>query len=282
MASHESCVWIDGKIVPDDQPCISCRDRGFLVGHGAFETLRAYAGIPFALTRHWKRLNDSCAHLGLPCPSLDLFGQAMHDVLNSNQLHDARVRFTVSGGRSGATPDTVQNAAHVCTAVPREPARESESVMMAPWPRNERGALTGAKALSYGENVVALQLAHQAGHGEAVFANTRSDLCEGTATNVFLIRGGQVHTPPLASGCLPGITRALVLDVCRASGIPVSEAPLPASALAEADEAFLTSSMREVQPISAVDGTPLSVTGGLLTRRIAGLYRDLVSSNHDP
>ena len=89
-------------------------------------------------------------------------------------------------------------------------------------------------------------------------------------------------TPPLSSGCLNGVTRALVIDLCQANGIPVREVPLPASALTQSDEAFLTSSTREVQPIASVDGTPISKTVGPLTKRVAQLYRNLVIENSDP
>ncbi|MEZ0275951.1 MAG: aminotransferase class IV [Roseimicrobium sp.] len=283
MASHESCVWLNGLLLPSAQARISPWDVAFTVGCGAFETLRAYGGVPFAITRHWHRLERSCAVLGLRPPTLEQFASAMSETLNANKLHEARVRFTVSGGESQpgqVSPDG--DTVFVCTAIPSATTKEQEAVVMSPWPRNERGALAGAKSVSYAENVVALTHARRAGGGEAIFANTQGDLCEGSATNVFLVRDGLLHTPPLSSGCLAGVTRELTLEVCRAHGIPISEKSLPATALAGAEEAFLTSSMREVQAIASVDGTPLSKTVGPLTRRVAGLFREFVSSNADP
>lgn len=254
-----------------------------MVGCGAFETLRAYEGKPFAITRHWRRLERSCAVLGLRPPTLEEFASAMSETLNANNLQEARVRFTVSGGETPMGPVSKDgDGIFVCTAIPAAPAKESEAVVMSPWPRNERGALAGAKTVSYAENAVALAYARRAGGGEAIFANTKNELCEGSACNVFLVKEGQLHTPPLSSGCLAGVTRELTLEVCRSHGIPVSEEPLPASALADADEAFLTSSMREVQAIASVDGTPLSQSVGPLTRRVAGLFRVFVTSNADP
>jgi branched-chain amino acid aminotransferase len=283
MASHESCVWLNGRLEPSAQARISPWDAAFLVGCGAFETLRAYRGKPFAITLHWRRLGHSCELLGLRPPTLELFASAMSETLSANKLHEARVRFTVSGGQSPGGPDPDQgDGIFVCTAIPAAPTKEAEAVVMNPWPRNERGALAGAKTVSYAENVVALNRARCNGAGEAIFANTRDELCEGAASNVFLVRGGQLHTPPLSSGCLPGVTREITLRVCRAHGTPVSEEPLPASALAGADEAFLTSSMREVQAIASVDGEPLSQSVGPLTRRVAGLFREFVASHADP
>ena len=119
-----------------------------------------------------------------------------------------------------------------------------------PWVRNERSAVAGAKTISYAENVVALARAHERGADEALFANTVGALCEGTGTNVFVVQGGRVRTPSLATGCLAGITRELVLEL-----IDVEETDaLTLDDLRGADEAFLTSSTRDVHPIASVDG----------------------------
>ena len=283
MASHESYVWLNGSLLPPDQARISPSDLGFTVGVGAFETLRAYDGHPFAITRHWRRLVQSCRVFDLAPPSLEMFRQAMSDILMANGLREARVRFTVSNGEAyhGAAKRSAQHPL-VCTAVPFTPFSETENVATVPWPRNERGALAGAKTLSHGENIFAMEHARKAGAGEAIFANMRGELCEGSSTNLFLVHDNIVHTPPLSSGCLPGVTRELVIEQCETHGIPVSQAPIPISALSGAKEAFLTSSTREVQPIAAVDGTPLSETAGPFTRRVAGLFRTLVTSNADP
>ena len=148
---------------------------------------------------------------------------------------------------------------------------------MCPWPRNDRGALVGLKTVSYAENVVALQWARKRGAEEAVFANLAGRLCEGTGTNVFVATGGRMVTPPLSAGCLAGVTRQLLLELGVAE-----EEELPLTALAEADEAFLTSSTRDVQPIGSVDGTPLSATPGPLTKAAADSFRDLREREVDP
>lgn len=281
MASGKTTAWINGTLVPGDHAVLSPWDQGFTVGHGAFETLRAYGGRPFALRLHWQRLEQSCHILGLACPSSELFADAMRETLIANDLAEARVRFTVSGGvpQPGGLPTT---PTLVCTAVPVVPVAPAEAVVTSPWPRNERSPISGAKSLSYGENLVAMNYARQRGAGEAMFANTRGELCEGTATNVFLVRDGTVVTPPLTSGCLPGVTRALVLRLCHEHKIPASEQAICSSALSDSDEAFLTSSLREVQPISSVDGVPLSESGGPFTRRLAGLFRELTKTGVDP
>ncbi|MCE9519598.1 MAG: aminotransferase class IV, partial [Verrucomicrobia bacterium] len=148
--------------------------------------------------------------------------------------------------------------------------------------RNERSASAGAKCSSYADNILALGAAHSRGAGEAVFANTRGELCEGATTNVFIVRNGRTFTPPLSSGCLPGITRELVLECCCSHGDPIEEKKLSFSALLQAEEAFLTSSIRGVQPISHIDGRKLTHAPGSTTRRIASLYQKLVRQHDDP
>ena len=148
-------------------------------------------------------------------------------------------------------------------------------VVTAPWTRNETGALAGLKTTSYAENVRALRWAVERGATEAIFANTRGELCEGTGTNVFVVVDGQVQTPPLSSGCLAGVTRGLVLELAD-----VCEADLPIDILRTADEVFLTSTTRDVQGLTSVDGRRLEV--GPVTASIAAVFRDLVARSLDP
>jgi branched-chain amino acid aminotransferase len=148
-----------------------------------------------------------------------------------------------------------------------------------PWPRNERGALAGLKTTSYAENVVALHYANERGAGEAVFSNIRGELCEGTGTNVFVGLQGRLVTPPLTSGCLAGVTRGLLVE-----WLPdwLEERSLPTSQLAEADEAFLASTTRDVQPIRAVDGHALPTCPGPLTRRAMEVFAEHSARMPDP
>lgn len=283
MSSHEPFIWINGSLLPNHGARVSVSDHGFTVGDGAFETMRSYDGKIFAVTRHWMRLTRSCEVLGIQPPNRDEFHDAMEKTLSASGLRDARVRFTVSSGEGPQGSGRGDSPPTMCCAVAPAPVYGgSERVITAPWTRNERGALSGVKSTSYAENVIALAHAKRLGAGEAIFANTRDELCEGTGTNVFLVRADTVHTPPLSSGCLAGITRGLVIELCHTHGITVSEEPLPLSALAQSQEAFLTSSTREVHAISHVDGSPLSKTVGPLSRRIAGLFRELVSNDTDP
>jgi branched-chain amino acid aminotransferase len=151
-----------------------------------------------------------------------------------------------------------------------------------PWVRNDRGATAGLKTTSYAENVRSLAYAHERGASEAIFANTRDELCEATGSNVFVVRDGAVATPPGSSGCLLGVTRALVLELAAAAGIAVDETPLPIDALRDADEAFLTSTTREVQPIAHVDDRAVPSVPGPVAAALSTAFNALVAQHLDP
>jgi branched-chain amino acid aminotransferase len=278
-----SVLWLDGKLVPADEARVSPFDHGLLVGDGVFETLRVYDGVPFAWTRHHQRLVRSAAGLGLTAPGSQELRAAVDAVLAANGLTEGRVRLTVTGGPSplgserGDGPPTVMVVA--AAAVPWPPTVD---VVIVPWSRNENGAVAGLKTTSYAENVRALAYARERDGGEALFLNTRGELCEATGSNVFAIGDGVLRTPPADAGCLLGVTRALVLELCAENGIPAEEAVLGPEAVRDADEAFLTSSTREVQPIGRVDGRALPAAPGPATEKLAGLLTELIARNPDP
>jgi branched-chain amino acid aminotransferase len=157
--------------------------------------------------------------------------------------------------------------------------RDLGDVVIVPWRRNERGALTGLKTTSYGENALAYASASERGADEAIFANTVDELCEGTGSNVFLVRDGELVTPPLASGCLAGITRALVCEAHGAVEIPI---PLTDFAPGRFDEAFITSSVRGVLAIGSIDGVTVATHPGPVTEKIRAVYDELVATNAEP
>ncbi len=276
-------IWLNGRIVGTDTACLSPFDHGFLVGDGVFETLVARNGRPFTLTRHWKRLVASCAAMGIVSPTFDVCRTAVLATMEANGFSAARVRITLTSGDGplgsdrGNSPPTMTVA-----ATPLKPWPLTETVITVPWVRNERCALAGVKSTSYAGNVRALALAHTKSAGEAIFANTRDELCEGTGTNIFVVVGGRVQTPPLSSGCLAGVTRALTIEACQASGIPVEEIALPLSILQSCDEAFLTSSTRDVHPLARIDQRDMPVTSGSVTHKVAQAFRDYVAERDDP
>ena len=276
-------VWVDGKLVDAAEARVSPFDHGLLVGDGVFETIRVYGGQPFAWTRHLDRLAHSASGLGLSVPERDELRAASDAVLAANGHEEARLRITVTGGvaplgseRGEAGPTVIVASSAV------RPSPAAVRVVVVPWVRNDRGATAGLKTTSYAENVRALAYAHERGAGEAMFGNTHDELCEATGSNVFVVRDGVATTPPGSSGCLLGVTRALVLELARDQGIEIREAPMPVGALHDADEAFLTSTTREVQPIAAVDDRVLPTVPGPLTATLATAFTALVARDLDP
>lgn len=271
-------TWVNGTIVESAEALVSAYDHGLTVGDGVFETARVVDGVPFALTRHLDRLAASARGLTLPDPDLDLVRHAVEDTLRENVTSaPLRLRITYTGGISPLGSDRGQSAPTLIVAVAPLPAwPPSAAVATVPWPRNERAATAGLKTTSYADNVVALAYAHERGADEAIFANTVGDLCEGTGSNVFLVLDGELVTPPLSSGCLAGVTRALLLEWTGAQ-----ERQVPLSALAEADEVFISSSTRDVQPVHAVDGRALAAPGPV-TASAAEAFASRAAADLDP
>ncbi len=245
-------VWVNGERF-DDKPSISALDHGITVGDGVFETCKVVDGKPFALERHHDRLDRSLRGLGLPASDRDMLNEGIASVL-TEPLEFGRLRYSVTGGEGPLGSDRLESPlTYVVLAGPQPRPAASTKISVVPWTRNERSAVAGLKTTSYAENVVALARAKEADASEAIFANTRGELCEGTGSNVFVVRGGQILTPPVDSGLLPGITRALTLEACERAGVPAREAPLAVDVFEDVDEVFITSSTRDIQPVHAVD-----------------------------
>ncbi len=271
-------AWVNGRLLDDPQAAaLSVTDHGFTVGDGVFEALKVLHGQPFALTRHLERLIRSATGLGLPELDLDVVRRGVAEVLDGQELPLGRVRITytagpapLGSGRADGEPTLV------VVAVPMEPYPETTAAVTVPWPRNERGALTGLKTTSYAENVIALAHAKKRGATEAIFANTAGHLCEGTGTNVFYVIDGELRTPTLASGCLAGVTRALLLEWY--GGREVDE---EIEVVVKASEVLLVSTTRDVQGVHRCDDRELEAPGPV-TREAMRVWREREAEGMDP
>ena len=275
-------VWVNGELLDGAAPAVRADDRGLLVGDGVFETMKVLGGAPFALTRHLDRLRRSATGMFLAVPADDALRAAVHETLAANAAElpggDARLRITVTGGpgpMGSARGDSRPTLIVSTGTLPTYPG--PAAVVTVPWPRNDRSATAAIKTTSFADNVIALAYARDRGGDEAIFANTLGQLCEGSGTNVFVGIGGELLTPPLTAGCLPGVTRALLLEWTAAR-----EVDLPIEALAEADEAFLASTTRDVHPISHVDGRAMKGVPGPLTQAAATAFQAAAARNPDP
>lgn len=245
-------VWVNGKRV-DGEPAIAALDHGLTVGDGVFETAKVIDNQVFALTRHHDRMDRSLRGLGLASLDRGWVEEGFAAVLDGEPIEHGRLRYTVTAGTGPLGSDRFDgDMTYIVSAGPVPTAPSSTAVAVVPWVRNERAATVGLKTTSYAENVVALAAAQAQGATEAIFANTAGVLCEGTGSNIFLVVDGVVLTPSLGCGPLAGITRALTIEWLTEAGLQVTEDEIPLSLLAEADEAWITSSVRDIQPVNAI------------------------------
>ena len=275
--SIDPVVWLGGRsggaLADPATASLHWSDHGITVGDGVFETIKLVGGRPFALGRHLQRLAASAEGLALELPAGHVVRDAVDAVVGSWGDASGRLRITLTGGPGpmGSSRGT-DGPTLLVTAGAMRVDRSPTDVVVVPWTRNEHGALAGLKTTSYAENVLALARAESAGASEALFANTAGMLCEGTGTNVFVGVGDRLVTPPLSSGCLAGVTRALVLEALAAAGVAAIEHDVPIDRLGDADEVFLVSTGRDVQPVRSVDGRPLPACPGPLTERAGRLW----------
>ena len=276
-------AWVNGRLVAADEPALLANDHGLTVGDGVFETAKVQRGEVFALTRHLARLARSAAGLGLPEPDLDRIRAGIGELLAAETpIEFGRLRITVTGGAGPLGSERVEGAGTcVLQLASQVPPPTSSAAVVVPWVRNERSAVAGIKTTSYAENVVALAYAKARGASEALLANTRGKLCEGTGSNVFVALDGELVTPPLSAGPLAGISRELLLEWGAEAELPVREGEVSMDALAMAQEVVLTSSIRDVQPVHALDGRALPAPGELGARAVA-LFAERAAQGIDP
>ena len=279
-------VWLDDSarnrgLTPLSEASISVLDRGVTVGDGVFETLKVLDGVPFALTRHLRRLRASAEPLGIEIPPDAHLREAIAAVVAANLVElgeQARMRITVTHGTgvlgnpyAGEAPPTL-----LVTVVAMPPWPPSACLPLSPYRRNEFSALTGVKSTSYAENAIALREANARGGDEALLLNTAGDVCECTGSNIFVVIDGQLLTPPLTSGCLAGITRELVLEWHGGHSRAI-----PGEELAQVTEAFLTGSTRDVWPVRELAGRTLPAPGPITTEVMA-TWKHRVAEHIDP
>jgi branched-chain amino acid aminotransferase len=285
-------IWVNGERQATDMAHVSAADRGLTLADGLFETMRAPGGRVFRLDRHLERLERSLAQLAIPSPpELRDWLQAAFDAWGTA---DASVRLTVTrgSGPGGVAPPldvhpTVIIALNPMPMFRPETYARGLTAHLAAGTRNPRAMTAGLKTLAYTDAIAAFIHAQRAGADDALFLDTEGHCSEATSSNLFLWTGSVLRTPPTSCAALPGITRATVLELARALGLDTSDTPIELQDLRAAREAFLTSSLRGLAPLVAVDevGGPQAPapyrigdgSPGPMTRRLAAAYAALVA-----
>ena len=273
---------MNGVPVEPQEARISVFDRGFLYGDSVYEVLRTYSGVPFELEAHLARLESSAERIGMRLPvPLDRFAREVAEAhrLSGNPDSYVRIVSTRGAGRLGLDPALAEHPVRVVIAMPLNPPppevyEKGAAVALVSVRRNLRTAIDPrAKTGNYLNSVMALAEARRRGADEAVMLDHRDYITEGASSNVFAVIGTTVFTPPHDIGILEGITRSVVFRAAAAGGLRVVELPLSERALREADEVFITSSIREVVPIVRMDDAPVGDGAvGPIYRRVRTLF----------
>lgn len=277
-------LWVNGGRSAADEMHVSALDRGFTLADGLFETMLVRHGQLFRAARHLERLHygASVLRIALPRDVERWLDEAVREA--TRELDDAAVRLTVSRGigspglapRDASAP-TVVITVNRMPAFPPALAQHGLSALTATARRDERAATAGVKSLAYTEAIIALMHAHDDGADEAIFLDSDGHISEASASNVFICADGALTTPPLSCGVLPGITREAIIELAPTLGVQVSERPLSPRELAEAGEAFLTSSLRGVAPLVRIDRHAIGTgTVGPITQSVMRAYSALV------
>ena len=282
-------VYIDGDLVSAEEASIPFDDRAVLYGDGIFETVRAYRGRPFRLERHLDRLEDGCRvlRLQLPKPTEEIRNAVM-SLLEENGVSDegnAYVRITATGGPSTgpkmlerAGPTGLFIIARPYEGYPEQLYREGVSLVISGIKRNASSPLSSLKSSNYLDSLIARQEAIDQGADDAVMLTTAGNLAEATSSNLFMVREGNVLTPDIGCGFLPGVTRETVIELCGKLRITCTPVMAGTDVLLSAEEVFLTGSLMEVMPVRRIARKQIGKKcPGRVTARLARAYHELVA-----
>ncbi|MGP0074774.1 MAG: aminotransferase class IV [Bryobacteraceae bacterium] len=264
----------NGVILDAHEKSLSAGQVGLLNGWGVFSTLRVADGVPFAFERHWERMHRDAAKLHVPFPTdpAELKSQILR-LIEANSAWNATLRVMVVRNRGGLFegPDLERDFDVLAFTKDLNPWGSSVRLTVKPNARYSANEFSGCKMLSWSENLTWYEEARQRGFDETILLNERGEVSECTSANVFTAVGGEVSTPPLDSGCLPGVTRELLLDVVRVPGIRVIERALKPEDLERADQVFITSTTRDLLPAVSIEGLHIQNRGTVVDNLVKAL-----------
>jgi branched-chain amino acid aminotransferase len=281
----EPVCWLNGELMPLQRARIPVTDHGLLYGDGVFEGIRFYAGRPFRLAAHLDRLARSAAAIALHIPhDVGTLTRAVAETIAAFGAPDGYLRLVVTRGsgalgldpRRCAAPNVFIVADHLALVDPQRREAGVRAVIAATRRLPPDGLDPRIKSLNYLNPILARIEANRAGADEAILLNAAGHVAEGTADNVFVVRDGELLTPPVSDGALEGVTRGLVLELAAQGGIPAREAHLAPYDLYTADECFLSGTGAELIPVAEVDGRPVAHCPGAAFRRLQAAFQAAV------
>lgn len=273
-------VFHNDKLLPLEQVRLSPGQAGLLSGWGLFTTLRIYSGEPFAFERHWKRLEKDAQRTHCPFPfAEEKVRTELGEVIRANQVKEGTARVYVIYNRQGfwQSDEAIPQADLLLYTAGLPTYREPSRLALREDGRHAASPLAGVKVTSWLNNVWNLYEAQQRGFDEVVLLNERGEVAECTAANISVVRGGKVSTPALRSGCLEGVTRAVLLEIGPAAGVPMEERILRPEDLYSADEVFLSSTNRNVLAVGEIEGHKIPAAPGPITRKLEQAFAAYVA-----
>jgi branched-chain amino acid aminotransferase len=281
-------IWIDGKLLPREQATVSVYDHGLLYGDGVFEGIRVYNGKIFECEPHLQRLLDSAKSIRLDVPyTIAEMKSAIEQTFRANGFTDCYVRLVITRGPGDLGIDPRKSGKPVVFIItdkiavyPKEMYETGMAVITSSYIRNHPNACPPRiKSLNYLNNVLAKIEANDAGVPEAIMLNHLGNVAECTADNIFVAKNGQLLTPSVDQGCLEGVTRRVIMDLCKNLNIPCREGIVQRQDVYVCDEMFVTGTGAEVMPVTKVDGRQIGDgTAGQLTRRLLHAFREYIRS----
>ncbi|MEW6107771.1 MAG: aminodeoxychorismate lyase [Nitrospirota bacterium] len=276
-------IFLNNRIVAEEEAVVSVYDHGFLYGDGIYETMRSYNGVVFRLEKHIERLNRSASYLKLAIPDKDFIKDAVYKTFAANRLSDAYIRITVSRGKGpvGLDPELCREPTFVVIAeqfrqYPEAYYKNGTKLFFAKIRRNLVAALDPKiKSLNFLNNIMAKIEAKEKGAHEAIMLNADGFIAEGTVSNIFFVKDKMLCTPSVDAGILDGITRETVISLAIRNGIEVREGMFSPDDLFKSTEVFFTNTTAEVMPVSQVDDVKYEV--GEMTVKLHDLYREEVA-----
>jgi len=236
---------------------LSAGQVGLLSGWGVFSTLRVYAGVPFAWERHWERMKRDAGRMRIPFPSeARWLEERLHRLIDANRAFNATLRVYVVRDRGGVWEGPGQAREFDLIAFTADVNRWPEDVKLGlvPHGRHAASEFAGTKYISWSENLMRYERAHEQGLDEVVLLNERGEVSECTSANIFAVQSNRVWTPPQSDGCLAGVTRGVLLEEVQIPGFEIGEKTLLPQDLESADEVFITSTTRELLPVASIEG----------------------------
>lgn len=272
------CLLHNSEIRTTSEPLLAPGQVGFLNGWGVFSTLRVASGVLFAFDRHYRRMQHDAERLHVSFPfAPDELKRLLLKLVEANGAYESTLRVAAVRNRGGLfeAPDLRRDTDLVAFTTDLNQWGNGVRLGYRPNARFGASPFAGTKYTSWAENLTLYEMAHQAGLDEYLLLNEAGELSECTSANIFVLRGDQAWTPPLStSGCLPGVTRALLLEEIRISGLQIIEHDISVSEFETSDGAFITSSTRDVLPVMSVDREALRQSPELVAE-LATAFRNL-------